>query len=166
MQQGYCFRVANELAAWLANTFPQLELEGEPPPPPAGYEEPAFEVIEAQLASRGLRLPAGALRRYHLSLKTRGFVVLSGVSGSGKTWLARLYAEAIEARPELVAVAPNWTTNEDLLGYLDPLEQKYRHTPFSLFLTEAASEYEAAMSAGVKPRPFPPHPRRDEPCPG
>ena len=66
------------------------------------------------------------LRRYHLSLKTRGFVVLSGVSGTGKTWLAQAYARAVGARVLVVPVAPNWTTNEDLLGYRSPLERSTR----------------------------------------
>ena len=94
------------------------------------------------------------MRRYHVSLKTRGFVVLSGVSGSGKTWLAELYAKAVGANTLLVPVAPNWTANEDLLGYYDPLAKEYRHTTFSRFLQRAASAWSEAQRAGVAAQPY------------
>ena len=55
--------------------------------------------------------------------ETRGFVVLSGVSGTGKTWLAQAYADSVQAKALIVPVAPNWNTNEDLLGYLSPLDR-------------------------------------------
>jgi len=45
------------------------------------------------------------VRRYHLAMQTRGFVILSGSSGTGKTWLAQAYAEAVGARAKLVAAA-------------------------------------------------------------
>ncbi len=52
-------------------------------------------------------------------------------------------------------VAPNWTTNEDLLGYLDPLnELLYHHTVFSYFLEAAAQEYEQAREEGRAARPY------------
>ncbi len=106
-------------------------LAGSLPDLPAGYVEPEFETIEAQIKAEGLEMSPQTLRRYHLSLKTRGFVILSGLSGSGKTWLSQAYANAVEARPLLVAVAPNWTTNEDLLGYCNPLDQTAMWTPSS-----------------------------------
>ena len=56
----------------------------------------------------------------------------------------------------LVPVAPNWTTNEDLLGYVDPLtERLYHHTVFSYFLGEAAAqEYEQARDEGRLAIPY------------
>ncbi|MEI6046484.1 MAG: hypothetical protein WCS37_19205 [Chloroflexota bacterium] len=90
------------------------------------YVEPPFEEICQAIAAKGMRLPSDVIRRYHLALKTRGFVILSGISGTGKTWLTENYANAVGAKYCLVAVAPNWTTNEDLLGYLNPLIGEYR----------------------------------------
>jgi hypothetical protein len=101
-----------------------------------------------------MRLDPRTLRRYHLALKTRGFVVLSGLSGTGKTWLAEAYARAVGARHALVAVAPNWTTNEDLLGYHNPLTGVYHHTTFSTFVGEAAEEYQRAADAELQPCPY------------
>ena len=117
----------------------------------AAYEEPPLNAIADAIASRGLRMDARTLRRYHLALRSRGFVILSGISGTGKTWLAEEYAHAVGAKPLVVPVAPNWTTNEDLLGYSDPFSKEYRDTAFSRFLREAAVEH---RTAGRGARPF------------
>jgi AAA domain (dynein-related subfamily) len=83
-------------------------------------------------------------------------VILSGVSGTGKTWLTELYARAVGAQYRLIPVAPNWNTNEDLLGYHNPLESgnPYHDTDFSLFLRAAAEEFRSARSNRQKARPY------------
>lgn len=143
--QGTNFRVTKE--EWLA-----LEKLLEHPVPP--YAPPPFTSIVAAIKREGLRLDARTVRRYHLALQTRGFVILAGVSGSGKTWLSEAYARAVGAEHLLVPVAPNWTTNEDLLGFYNPLDNLYHHTPFSRFLQRAAAEYTRAESEGRAARPF------------
>ena len=87
-------------------------------------------------------------------MSTRGFVILAGVSGSGKSWLAEAYADVVAGEKLVVAVAPNWTTNEDLLGYLNPLDNHYYDTDFSLFLRRAASEWKQASTDGRRAVPF------------
>ena len=74
-----------------------MPIDGEVIPIHPSYEEPSFEEIVASIAATRLRIDRAVLRRYHLSLKTRGFVILSGLSGSGKTWLASAYAAAVGA---------------------------------------------------------------------
>lgn len=106
----------------------------------------SWVTIKAQLLSQGIHLSDQTLRRYHLALKTKKFVIISGISGTGKTWLTQVYANAVEAKYLLVPVAPNWTTNEDLLGYFNPIDKKYHHTAFSRFLEKAAEEYKRAQS--------------------
>lgn len=125
---------------------------GDGEPPHAG--PPGFDAILEIIQSIGLRVSARTLRRYHLALESRGFVILSGVSGTGKTWLAEAYGQAANARVLVVPVAPNWTANEDLLGFADPLGGPYRDTPFSRFLREAAAEYAEARRAGRVPRAY------------
>src|SRR5262249_37302452 len=85
---------------------------------------------------------------------SRGFVVLSGVSGTGKTWLAQAYAKAVGAAYCVVPVAPNWTTNEDLLGYKSPLGGGYQDTPFSAFLRDASTEWAASTRESRAARPY------------
>lgn len=156
VRQGYFFPVSPEFASQLAGQFPQLALpsNGVAQPPSVGYHAPAFETIVATILGSGLRFGDNVIRRYHLSLQTRGFVVLSGLSGSGKTQLARAYAQAVGATPLVVSVAPNWTTNEDLLGYVSPMTGEYCHTPFSEFLIKAADEHELAEREQHAPTPY------------
>jgi len=113
-----------------------------------------FEDIKQQVAELGLRIDERLLRRYHLGLETRKFVILSGGSGTGKTWLTKAYAEARNAEYLLVPVAPNWTTNEDLLGYFNPIDQKYHDTEFSRFLEAAAREYKQAKEEVRPPKRY------------
>jgi len=115
---------------------------------------PSFEEIKQQLATQELQIDDRLLRRYHLALEARKFVILSGVSGTGKTWLTQAYAEAINAEYQLVPVAPNWTTNEDLLGYFNPINQNYHDTEFSRFLKAAATEYKQATEEGRQVKPY------------
>jgi hypothetical protein len=156
VQQGYLFPLSDAFVQRLVETFPELDLvqvEGGG----AIDEEPDVglpEIIEA-LGDQRIRIADEVVRRYHLSLNSkRAFVILAGVSGTGKTWLAEAYARAVRARTCLVPVAPNWTTNEDLLGYLNPLDQEYHHTEFSRFLTEAAEEWQRATRGGRRPRRY------------
>lgn len=149
---GTNFKVTQE--EWAAL---QELMDGQPVPPPAlpAYETVPFPEIATRLQETGLRIDARTLRRYHLALQTRGFVILSGVSGTGKTWLAEAYAAAAGARVGVFPVAPNWTSNEDLLGFHSPLDGgHYHHTAFSRFLLEAVAEYRAAREAGRTPRPY------------
>ncbi|MBX9572187.1 MAG: AAA family ATPase [Candidatus Obscuribacterales bacterium] len=118
------------------------------------YREPHFEQIVSSIKEQGLLMKKETILRYHCSLKSRHFVIVSGVSGSGKTWLAQAYAQAIDARSVVVAVSPSWTSNEDLVGYLNPLDNVYRDTDFSLFLRECSEHYDYAIESGVVPRPY------------
>jgi hypothetical protein len=135
-----------------------LELVGDAPsegePVPAGYHPPPFGEIRDRVATLGLRVSDRTLRRYHLALQTRGFVILSGLSGAGKTWLAEAYADAVGARRLTAPVAPNWTSNEDLLGYFNPLGNQYHDTAVSRFLRDADHEHRRAEAAGVDPVPY------------
>jgi energy-coupling factor transporter ATP-binding protein EcfA2 len=73
----------------------------------------------------GYRTGEDLVRRYITSLMTKPFVILTGLSGSGKTKLAQLFSRWIAHDPseqcELVAVEADWTGKEDILGYRDAL---------------------------------------------
>ena len=148
------FRVrASEASAIEELLGPRKKVVSRPPAPPENYVEASFAEIAATVKSQGLSISDRMLRRYQYSLSTRGFVILSGVSGTGKTWLTEAYAKAVGAKYLLVPVAPNWTTNEDLLGYFNPVNSTYNDTAFSRFLRETSKEYQLAMQKGVNPKP-------------
>jgi hypothetical protein len=100
------------------------------------------------------RIDDDVIRRYHLAMTTRGFVIVCGLSGTGKTWLAQAYAYSAGARTKMVAVDPSWTSNEDLLGYLSPLDGFYHHTPFSEFVAESAREWDLANRESRRAREY------------
>ena len=57
------------------------------------------------------------LSNFYLSLKTKPFVILAGISGTGKSKLVRLFAESINAKFKSITVKPDWNDSTELLGY-------------------------------------------------
>ena len=98
-------------------------------------------IIQA-IRSEGMRIDEATVRQYHFSMRTRGFIVLAGPSGVGKTWLTRLYANALKAEYLLAPVAPNWSTNEDLLGFFNPVDGNFHATAFLDFIDRAAESWD------------------------
>ncbi|MFB5269835.1 MrcB family domain-containing protein [Paenibacillus enshidis] len=85
---------------------------------------PRVEQIKAYIEQRGFHYPKGLIENLYLSLKTKPFVILAGVSGTGKTKLVELFAEALDATESndqytLIPVRPDWSDPSDLLGYKD-----------------------------------------------
>ena len=65
------------------------------------------------------------ITRYISSLSTKPFVLLSGLSGSGKTKLAQSFAQWVCEYKEqycIVPVGADWTNREPLLGYVNALD--------------------------------------------
>ena len=123
-------------------------------PTSTSYTPPSFEDIVVAVWEKGMSISERTLRRYHQSLETGKFVILSGLSGTGKTWLTELYANAVGAKRLCQPVSPNWNTDEDLLGYHNPVEGQYHHTDTSRFLQSAEREYMSANASNRKPRPY------------
>ncbi|GAB4004838.1 hypothetical protein [Nocardioides ultimimeridianus] len=70
------------------------------------------------------------LRRLYAALKTKPFVILSGLTGSGKSSIVRLVAEALGATQgngqyRRVAVRPDWIDQSEVLGYINPLSGRF-----------------------------------------
>lgn len=64
------------------------------------------------------------IQNFYLSLRTKPFVIISGISGTGKTKIVQLFAESIGATEEnkqfkLIPVRPDWSDSSELLGYTD-----------------------------------------------
>ena len=83
-----------------------------------------LKVIKSFITERGFHFPIGLIENFYLSLKTKPFVILAGISGTGKTKLIKLFAEALGAtegngRYVLIPVRPDWSDPSDLLGYTD-----------------------------------------------
>jgi energy-coupling factor transporter ATP-binding protein EcfA2 len=96
--------------------------------------------VQARLWHRGMMFSRPQLQDFLALLRTSDFVVLAGDSGSGKSSLVKSVAATIGARCSIVAVKPNWTGPEDLLGYFNPIERNYQVTPFLKALLAAEKE--------------------------
>ncbi|WCC44787.1 hypothetical protein PJW08_14640 [Tenacibaculum finnmarkense] len=73
----------------------------------------------------GLIYSEQLVTRYVSSLATKPFVLLSGLSGSGKTKLAQSFAQWVcetEKQYCIVPVGADWTNREPLLGYVNALD--------------------------------------------
>ena len=87
------------------------------------------------------------VRSFVASLATKRFVILTGLSGSGKTQIAVKFGEWLgEGNSLVVAVRPDWTGSEALFGYEDALQpaidgRKAWHVPDVLeFILQAAQD--------------------------
>ena len=80
--------------------------------------------ISNYISNRGFTYADGLVKNFYLALKSKPFVILAGTSGTGKSKLVKLFAEAVGATSEngkfkLIAVRPDWSDSTDLLGYRD-----------------------------------------------
>ena len=75
--------------------------------------------IKEYIAARGFNYEGDLIENFYLSLKSKPFVILAGTSGTGKTRLVKLFAEAIGAKMQLVPVRPDWSDSSDLFGHND-----------------------------------------------
>lgn len=98
----------------------------------------AVSYVQAYMWKKGVVYSRKVLEDFCALLSTHDLIILAGDSGAGKTNLVKSFAEAIGGEAVVVPVKPNWTSAEDLLGYYNPLEQKYLSTPFLDALFEAA----------------------------
>lgn len=94
---------------------------------------------EDYLRSQHLYFPRRVLWAFHASLKVTDIsplVVLAGISGTGKSELPRRYAEAMGIHFLNVAVQPRWDSPQDMFGFFNYLESRYRATELGRALVQ------------------------------
>ncbi|KVN18707.1 MULTISPECIES: hypothetical protein [unclassified Burkholderia] len=117
------------------------------------FERPSVDQILAQFPDALVfnRALVAQLDAALWSHERRHFVVLSGLSGSGKTQLARSYGRALRGQSPLgtddgiyvLPVQPGWHDPSPLLGYVNPLNtERYVRTSFLNFLLDAVRDPE------------------------
>jgi len=102
-------------------------------------EQECLDDLAGSLRSLGLKFHDRTLNAFHTSLKTTDsspLVTLAGVSGTGKSELPRRYAEATGMNFLNVAVQPRWDSPQDLFGFYDYLERRFRPTDLTRALIQ------------------------------
>ena len=90
------------------------------------YEQIPFDIKQFKLETKlaGLSYSDELITRYVSSIATKPFVLLSGLSGSGKTKLAQAFAQWLSESHKQYSIVPvgaDWTNREPLLGYVNAL---------------------------------------------
>jgi hypothetical protein len=103
--------------------FRELEasaLTAAPGPPLEDFQiaTAIHEVID-YIAARGYVYEPWQIAQYVTALRTKPFVILAGITGTGKSKLPALVAAATGGESRLVPVRPDWTDSAEVLGYTD-----------------------------------------------
>lgn len=100
-------------------------------------EGEALQTVTQYLDKLDLKYSRRTVNAFHTALKINDnaqLTVLAGVSGTGKSLLPRRYAEAMGIHFLQIAVEPRWDSPQDLLGFYNYIEKKYRATDLSRLL--------------------------------
>lgn len=131
VQQGYFYGLDETFVERLVGRFPQLsavltDVSSELSNQDVSVSD-AFESFRESVEHSGLIVEPLVLRSFFCSLLAKPFVILTGLSGSGKTQLALKLGNWFgvdgdgRARSFVVPVRPDWTGPEPLIGYEDAL---------------------------------------------
>jgi len=126
-QGAYLTEVPPELldvikVAYQTQTGKALPFDGSSMPIPL---KELLEHFNETAAEASLVLDSHVFHRFAASLLAKRFLILTGLSGSGKTKLAQAFAQYL-SRPgspsvRLIPVGADWTSNENVVGYPDGL---------------------------------------------
>ena len=102
-------------------------------------EAACLDDAKAYFESLGLRFHDRVVNAFHTSLKVADIsplLVLAGISGTGKSLLPRRYAEAMGMQFMNIAVQPRWDSPQDMFGFFNYLEGRYRATELARALVQ------------------------------
>lgn len=95
-------------------------------PTPVIDKTGAMHSLIDRIRAKGFVFQPWQIAAYVTAIRTKPFVILAGVSGTGKSKLPMLVAELTGAvTPRRIAVRPDWTDSSDVIGYVD-LQNQFR----------------------------------------
>jgi 5-methylcytosine-specific restriction enzyme B len=157
VKQGYFYKVSNSFSTKLLNKFKKrlpheivnhLQLTDDINDENIRSEIMTFsndqqgiDHIHSYISNKGFYYERKEIINLYLSVKTKPFVILSGISGTGKTRIVQLFAESLGATAEngqfsLIPVRPDWSDGSDLIGYRD-IKGEFQAGPFTKVLIES-----------------------------
>lgn len=102
-----------------------------------GEELAWLDSLNRNLEADGFVFDPRALRAFHTGLKCAEqvpLVVLAGISGTGKSLLPELYSAALGMNFLSVPVQPRWDSPQDLFGFYNYMEGRYKATELARLL--------------------------------
>lgn len=158
IKQGYFFKLSDEFAKNLfklfSNRFPlevKFKMENSEPEHRDQIikdKEISFQTstnlidhIHSYIKNKGFYYSRDEVINLFLSLKTKPFVILSGISGTGKTKMVQWFAESLGATEDngqftLIPIRPDWNDGSDLLGYVD-IKGDFKEGPLTKVIRQA-----------------------------
>jgi hypothetical protein len=93
------------------------------------------ETVKHNLRLKGRDFEAWQVANLLISTQQSFITFLAGLPGVGKTSLARLIAESqqLESRLQEVSVARGWTSQKDLIGFYNPLSNRFQSSNTGLY---------------------------------
>jgi len=98
-----------------------------------------LQSLQEHLIANGLHYHERVIHQFHTSLKVADMsplVVLAGISGTGKSELPRRYAEGMGMHALTLPVQPRWDSPQDMFGFYNYLENRYRATELARALVQ------------------------------
>jgi 5-methylcytosine-specific restriction endonuclease McrBC GTP-binding regulatory subunit McrB len=83
--------------------------------------------VKQAMEYQGYMINEGELANFYLAMTVSPLVILSGISGTGKSLLPRKFADLTNSGFRAIAVQPQWSDNSDLFGFVPTLTPD-RHT--------------------------------------
>ena len=139
-------RPIREVPAFLDAPAPELD------PEDLAGEDQWLEHIRRQSEKSGIIFSQRQLMAYHTSLKINEWspmVVLSGVSGTGKSELPKQYARHGGMQFLSLPVKPDWDSPAALFGYYNSLENKFEATELVRTLYQMQRAQRSRWSEGM-----------------
>lgn len=118
-------------------------------------EAEALNRVSSHLTTLGLSYPRRVIQAFHTAMKvneTTQMTVLAGISGTGKSQLPRRYAEAMGIGFLQVPVQPRWDSPQDLMGFYNYIESRFRPTDMARALYHLDAHNGPAESADLQGR--------------
>lgn len=94
--------------------------------------------FNAYLESKNMYYTPETLRAFVSGMACSHFIILEGLSGTGKTSLPKFFAEYVGTEICFTSVQASWRDRSDILGYYNDFVGKFKETPFLRALYRAS----------------------------
>ena len=81
----------------------------------------ALQAMQETMEAEGYLIAVAELANFFLAMTVSPLVILSGISGTGKSLLPRKFAKRTNSKFHPIPVQPQWSDNSDLFGFVPTL---------------------------------------------